>query len=189
MHWIRRYHDAFHPDVRLKSSHLSSLNPLSSPIKWECYLPSSELSFPLREKKERETRVQILVSSARMQACGCIPGPSQVAAAAKWLQSCPMLCDPIDGSPPGSPVPGILQARTMEWVAISSSNTSGRMTECFCEAVHLPSGSRASLTGVRWQTGLAEQCDRAHQSLTPRSGDVGFIQNSLETPSMSSWPV
>jgi len=44
------------------------------------------------------------------------------AAAAKSLQSCPTLCDSIDGSPPGSPVPGILQARTLEWVAISFSN-------------------------------------------------------------------
>ena len=44
------------------------------------------------------------------------------AAAAKPLQSCPTLCDPIDGSPPGSPIPGILQARTLEWVAISFSN-------------------------------------------------------------------
>ena len=44
------------------------------------------------------------------------------AAAAKSLQSCPTLCDPIDGSPPGSPVPGILQARTLKWVAISFSN-------------------------------------------------------------------
>ena len=43
------------------------------------------------------------------------------AAAAKSLQSCPTLCNPIDGSPPGSPVPGILQARTLEWVAISFS--------------------------------------------------------------------
>ena len=43
-------------------------------------------------------------------------------AAAKLLQSCPTLCDPIDGSPPGSPVPGILQARTLDWVAISFSN-------------------------------------------------------------------
>ena len=43
---------------------------------------------------------------------------SIAAAAAKSLQSCPTLCDPIDGSPPGSPVPGILQARTLEWVAI-----------------------------------------------------------------------
>ena len=42
--------------------------------------------------------------------------------AAKSFQSCPTLCDPIDGSPPGSPVPGILQARTREWVAISFSN-------------------------------------------------------------------
>ena len=45
------------------------------------------------------------------------------AAAAKSLQSCPTLCDPRDGSPPGSPVLGILQARTLEWVAISFSNT------------------------------------------------------------------
>ena len=44
------------------------------------------------------------------------------ATAAMSLQSCPTLCDPIDGSPPGSPVPGILQARTLEWVAISFSN-------------------------------------------------------------------
>ena len=44
------------------------------------------------------------------------------AAAAKSLQSCPTLCNPIDGSSPGSPIPGILQARTLEWVAISFSN-------------------------------------------------------------------
>ena len=48
--------------------------------------------------------------------------PILAAAAAKSLQSCPTLCDPIDGSPLGSPVPGILQARTLEWVAISFSN-------------------------------------------------------------------
>ena len=48
--------------------------------------------------------------------------PTAVATDAKSLQSCPTLCDPIDGSPPGSPVPRILQARTLEWVAISSSN-------------------------------------------------------------------
>ena len=47
---------------------------------------------------------------------------SASAAAAKLLQSCPTLCDPIDGSPPGSAIPGILQARTLEWVAISFSN-------------------------------------------------------------------
>ena len=57
----------------------------------------------------------------------CLSGPlvqvfSAAAAAAKPLQSCPTLCDPTDGSPPGSPIPGILQARTLEWVAISFSN-------------------------------------------------------------------
>ena len=50
------------------------------------------------------------------------PKSSSVAAAAKLLQLCLTLCDPIDGSPPASPVPGILQARTLEWVAISFSN-------------------------------------------------------------------
>ena len=49
------------------------------------------------------------------------PNPT-AAAAAKSLQSCPTLCNPIDGSPRGTPVPGILQARTLEWVAISFSN-------------------------------------------------------------------
>ena len=53
--------------------------------------------------------------------CACV-----AATAAKSLQSYPTLCDPIDGSPPGSLVPGILQARTLEWVAISFSNV------CLC---------------------------------------------------------
>ena len=51
-----------------------------------------------------------------------LPTSAAAAAAAKSLQSCPALCDPIDGSPPGSPVPGILQARALEWVDISFSN-------------------------------------------------------------------
>ena len=51
-------------------------------------------------------------------------GKRMISRAAKSLQSCPTLCDPIDGSPPGSSFPGILQARTLEWVAISFSNAS-----------------------------------------------------------------
>ena len=51
-----------------------------------------------------------------------VVGPVAATAAAKSLQSCPTLCDPIDGSPPGSTVPEILQARTLEWVAASFSN-------------------------------------------------------------------
>ena len=65
-------------------------------------------------------------------------------AAAKSFQSCPTLCDPIDGSPPGSPVPGILQARTLEWVAIAFSDlllaanfTFSVTTFCFSPAVDL----------------------------------------------------
>ena len=52
----------------------------------------------------------------------CVLALIDAAAAAKSLQSCPTLCDPTDGSPPGSPTPGILQARILEWVAISFSN-------------------------------------------------------------------
>ena len=64
-------------------------------------------------------------------------------AAAKSLQSCPTLCDPIDGSPPGSSVPGILQARTLEWVAISLSNA--------CKwKVKVKSLSRAQLLATPW---------------------------------------
>ena len=53
---------------------------------------------------------------------GCGLWTLAAAAAARSLQSCPTLCNPIEGSPPGSPVPGILQARTLEWLAISFSN-------------------------------------------------------------------
>ena len=61
-------------------------------------------------------------SPVSFQICGHGVNNLTAAAAAKLLQSCPTLCDPIDSSPPGSPVPGILQARTLEWVAVSFSN-------------------------------------------------------------------
>ena len=57
-------------------------------------------------------------------------------AAAKSLQSCPTLCDPIDGSPPGSPVPGILQARTLEWVAISQFSSVAQSCPTFCDPMN-----------------------------------------------------
>ena len=65
------------------------------------------------------------------------------AAAAKLLQSCLTLCDPIDGSPPGPAVPGILQARTLEWVAISSSNAGKRK-------VKVKSLSRVRVLATPW---------------------------------------
>ena len=68
------------------------------------------------EKKKEHSRRQPAFTWSRLCA------QYFAAAAAKLLQSCPTLCDPMDGSPPGSPIPWILQARTLEWVAISFSN-------------------------------------------------------------------
>ena len=66
--------------------------------------------------------VKAMVLPVVMYGCVSWTIRKAAAAAAKSLQLCPTLCNPIDGSPPGSPVPGILQARTLEWVAISFSN-------------------------------------------------------------------
>ena len=71
-------------------------------------------------KGEEMTRVLVLSLLLTTAVLSTSPSRDR-AAAAKSLQSCLTLCDPIDGSPPGSPVPGILQARTLEWVAISFS--------------------------------------------------------------------
>ena len=65
-------------------------------------------------KNERQEFLEIISSKSNLKSKKCL--------AVKSLQSCPTLCDPMDCSPPGSPIPGILQARTLEWVAISSSN-------------------------------------------------------------------
>ena len=84
----------------------------------------SMVSHPEPNMMECEVK-QALRSTAVNNTSGCdeIPAAATAAAAAvKSLQSCPTLCDPIDGRLPGSPVPGILQARTLEWVAISFSN-------------------------------------------------------------------
>ena len=76
-----------------------------------------DISNTLRNKKERISYRDVILNAKIYQILR-----NAAAAAAKSLQSCPTLCNPIDGSPPGSPVPGILQARTLEWVAISFSN-------------------------------------------------------------------
>ena len=66
--------------------------------------------------------VKAMVFPVVMYGCESRTIKKAAAAAAKLLQSCPTLCDTIDSSPPGSPIPGILQARTLEWIAISFSN-------------------------------------------------------------------
>ena len=66
------------------------------------------------ERRKKEMKKYVILKQRQIQ--------KKTAAAAKSLQSCLTLCDPIDSSPPGSPIPGILQARTLEWVATSFSN-------------------------------------------------------------------
>ena len=97
--------------------------------------PCSALSPPESPSSTMPDRLQIMP---------CILSAwSAAAAAAKLLQLCPTLCDPLDGSPPGSPVPGTLQARTPEWVAISFSNAGKRK-------VKVKSLSRVRLLATPW---------------------------------------
>ena len=78
---------------------------------------SKQIEGRVRQREEGGETCQKEMSKE----CKCFHAAA-AAAAAKSLQSCPTLCNPIDSSPPGSSVPGILQARTLEWVAISFSN-------------------------------------------------------------------
>ena len=92
---------------------------------WPSTFPERNLGWRSRMKHSSDlgktdwTSLQIAIFRRLYELNPCL---FSAAAAAKSLQSCPTLCDPIDGSPPGSAVPGILQARTLEWVAISFSN-------------------------------------------------------------------
>ena len=93
------------------------------------------------------------------------------AAAAKSLQSCPTLCDPIDGSPPGSTVLGILQARTLEWVAISFSNA--------CKwKVKMKSLSRVQLLATPWTA--------AYQAPPPMGFSKQEYWSGLPVPSLKA---
>ena len=84
-------------------------------------MPFSKIIPPLplpQSPKDCSIHQCLLLSKVTLEFCLAL----QLAAAAKSLQLCPTLCDPIDGNPPGSPVPGILQTRTLEWGAIAFSN-------------------------------------------------------------------
>ena len=95
-------------------------------------------------------------------------------AAAKSLQSCPTLCDPIDGSPPGSPIPGILQARTLEWVAISFSNA-------WKWKVKVKSLSRVRLVVTPWTA--------AHQAPLSMGFSMQEYWNGLPFPPPGDLPI
>ena len=84
-------------------------------------IPKGARKKRIKRKKERTKQAQNLYEKGNNGKI-IIKVRAAAAAAAKSLQLCPTLCNPIDGSPPGSPVPGILQARTLEWAAISFSN-------------------------------------------------------------------
>ena len=91
---------------------------------WNCSLPS--VSNCWRSFSSTISHLLCLLQLVTLPACSLMSAPLcqllySAAAAAKSLQSCLTLCDPIDGSPPGSAIPGILQARTLEWVAIAFS--------------------------------------------------------------------
>ena len=90
-----------------------------------CLSHSSKLVIFLDEEEVLMKKICFINSEENPQKCVISSVLIRMLfAATKSLQSCPTLCDPIDGSPPGSPVPGILQARTLEWVAVSFSRCS-----------------------------------------------------------------
>ena len=99
--------------------------------------------------------------------------PQVAAAAAKSLQSCPTLCDPIDSSPPGSPIPGILQARTLEWIAISFSNA-------WKWKVKVKSFSSVRLLATPWTTAYqAPPSMRFFQARVLEWGAIAFSENRI----------
>ena len=112
--------------------------------------------------------------------------PWQAAAAAKSLQSCPTLCDPIDGSPSGSPVPGILQARTLEWVAISFSNA-------WKWKVKVKSLSRVQPSATPWTAAYHAPPSRSgwlRCMLCPALGTPGILETNTWIAEMAYnfWP-
>ena len=117
-----------------------------------------------------------------------------VAAAAKSLLSCQTLCDPIDGSPPGSPVPGILQARTLEWVAIFFSYTGLIHIKCSLRrerAVPLCRTHRHSITPWGPQAGQGRPyfCLGAAARTPGRLGDRSTLTQPSFSPCFSSVPI
>ena len=101
-------------------------------------------------------------------------------AAAKLLQSCPTLCDPIDGSPPGCPIPGILQARTLEWVAISFSSARKWKVKVKSLSLSDPMDCSSLVHGI-FQAGVLEwgviAFSRWLLNTYPNTNETGWTEN------------
>ena len=108
------------PSLSLSVSHIQGTGGVSEPQ--EMAEPLGGRNTPMHTQTHAYTCMYTTHAHTQTWACIHVHTSHMYAAAAKSLQSCPTLCDPIDGSTPGSSVPGILQARTLEWVAISFSN-------------------------------------------------------------------
>ena len=85
-------------------------------------MPATVMPSQSNDDRSRIRDLRMIFKAIKVTNSRTRGAAAAAATAAKSLQSCPTLCDPRDGSPPGSPVPGILQAGTLEWVAISFSN-------------------------------------------------------------------
>ena len=105
--------------MKVKSESEVAQSCLTLSDRMDCSLPGSSIHGIFQARVQEWGAIAFSGIRGYMETIYFWPA---AAAAAKSLQSCPTLCDPIDGSPPGSPVPGILKARTLEWVAISFSN-------------------------------------------------------------------
>ena len=142
-------------------NNISSLKPIQGQ-EWEC-IHRTGVSASLTATRRLGT---LLFSELH----------TSTAAAAKLLQSCPTLCNPVDGSPPGYPAPGILQARTLEWVAISFSST-------WKWKVKVKSLSRVWLLATPWTI--------AHQAPPSMGFSRQEYQSGLLLPSLelhTEWP-
>jgi len=152
------------PSSSLSSDSHSSVVNLSisvSPVPAKSYLYIEDYSWKVipGSGPENNTRIK---SNRITEHTTLYPSPpltihiTAAAAAAKLLQSCPTLCDPTDSSPPGSPVPGILQARTLEWVAIAFSSVwkeKWKWSHTYnCRQVIHPTGAWVS-PSAKWRSG------------------------------------
>ena len=146
------------------------------------------LSVLKKTKKKKTNHPDIMISWSVLTLTTKMS--SAAAAAAKSRQSCPTLCDPIDGSPSGSPIPGILQSRTLEWVAISFSNAwkwKVKVKSLSCVQLFTTPWTAAyqappSMGFSRQEYWMGCHCLLQMYSIFPQTGNIGpwiFLSSSI----------